>query len=492
MVAIYARQSLDKKDSISIETQIELCKKELVKDENFKVYEDKGFSGKNTNRPAFTSLYEDIENGLISKIVVYRLDRISRSITDFSNIIDFLEDNKVSFVSVTEKFDTSTPIGRAMLYIVMVFAQLERETIADRITDNYFARGKTGVWLGGTTPLGFKTTKKIIDNKKVSVLEVTEDIEIVKEIFELYGNPNLSLGKVAKVLHEKYGGSWDNIKLSRILSNPIYVKADADIYRYYKSKKVIITSDLEEFDGIHSAMLYNKQDKEKKIINALSEQILSISKSYGVIDSNLFLYVANKKLSNKQIKNTAKGTHSYLTGLAKCGYCGYSMRLSTYKNEKYFNCSARTNKTGVCDVKTVTHYVNEIEDFVFEQIKSFLNSIDNSSTLVDKSVKNDIDVNTLKIDLINIESEIEALVAKVPKANDALMTYINNKIDELDTKKTEIENQINSSYKPTKKIELPDVSNWEKDDIETKRNISHALIDKVLIFSDNIKIVWKY
>ena len=84
------------------------------------------------------------KSGRIEKVVVYRLDRISRSILDFADFINILESNRISFVSATEKFDTSTPMGRAMLYIIVVFAQLERETIAERVRDNYYARVKKG------------------------------------------------------------------------------------------------------------------------------------------------------------------------------------------------------------------------------------------------------------------------------------------------------------------------------------------------------------
>ncbi|MDY3925708.1 MAG: recombinase family protein, partial [Anaerotignum sp.] len=135
MIAIYARQSVEKKDSISIESQIEYAKREIFS-EDYRVYQDSGYSGKNTNRPAFHQMMEDIRNGSIEKVVVYRLDRISRSIMDFADFIDVLESNRISFVSATEKVDTSTPLGRAMLYIIVVFAQLERETIAERVRDN--------------------------------------------------------------------------------------------------------------------------------------------------------------------------------------------------------------------------------------------------------------------------------------------------------------------------------------------------------------------
>ena len=137
MVALYARQSIDKKDSISIETQLEygknICKLENLE---YKEYFDKGFSGSNLDRPKFKELLKDIESGKINKVVCYRLDRISRSLVDFSNLLVLFQKYNVEFVSATEQFDTSTPIGRAMINIIMVFAQLERETIQQRITDN--------------------------------------------------------------------------------------------------------------------------------------------------------------------------------------------------------------------------------------------------------------------------------------------------------------------------------------------------------------------
>ena len=143
MIAIYARQSVDKKDSISIESQIDFCKKE-VGEEDYKVYKDKGYSGKNIDRPAFKEMMRDIKKNAITKVVAYKLDRISRSILDFNNLLEEFKKHNIEFVSVTEKFDTSTPMGKAMVNIVVTFAQLEREQIAQRVKDNYYERGKTG------------------------------------------------------------------------------------------------------------------------------------------------------------------------------------------------------------------------------------------------------------------------------------------------------------------------------------------------------------
>ena len=118
--AIYARQSIGKKDSISIESQIEFCKYEL-RGGNCREYQDKGYSGKNTDRPQFQMLVEDIKRGLIARVVVYKLDRISRSILDFANMMVLFQEYNVEFISSTEKFDTSTPMGRAMLNISQYF-----------------------------------------------------------------------------------------------------------------------------------------------------------------------------------------------------------------------------------------------------------------------------------------------------------------------------------------------------------------------------------
>lgn len=120
MIRIYARQSLDKKDSLSISSQIEFCKREIKDGEEYKVYTDKGYSGSNINRPAFEKLLDDVQNNRVSKVIVYRLDRISRSLLDFAKIIELFQKHNVEFISSTEKFDTSTPMGRAMLGIIMI------------------------------------------------------------------------------------------------------------------------------------------------------------------------------------------------------------------------------------------------------------------------------------------------------------------------------------------------------------------------------------
>ena len=181
-IAIYARQSIDKKDSLSIETQIEFCRNNINSNPNelpIEVYADKGYSGKNIQRPEFQRLLSDIKENKIAKIVIYKLDRISRNLLDFTTMYKEFQEHKVEFCSVNETFDTTTATGRAMLKISMVFAEMERENIQLRVKDNYYQRIKTdGRWAGGPAPCGFQNARTA-DNKPT--LEINEkEIDIVK------------------------------------------------------------------------------------------------------------------------------------------------------------------------------------------------------------------------------------------------------------------------------------------------------------------------
>ena len=405
MIAIYARQSVDKKDSISIEGQIDLCKKEV--DGEVKVFSDKGYSGKNIDRPAFKDLMKAVKRGEIDKIIVYRLDRISRSITDFGQIWETLHEHNAEFISVNEKFDTSTPVGRAMVYIIMVFAQLERETIAERIKDNYHQRAKRGAYLGGPAPFGFNIERTTISGKKASMLVLNDNMEIVKQIFEKYAYSDMSLGKIAAWLtKQKVPGikrkTWDNVSISRILHNPSYVKADANIYYYYKQKGVIIYNQIEEYTGQKALWLFGKRDRGANKYANLNEQLLAIAHHNGVIDSRTFLLCQYKLDKNKQLKNTGSGKYTWLSGLIKCGYCGYAMRVTTARGGyKYFTCSGKTNLK-ICTAKHIKPYIDTIENNVAKQIQDELDKL--------KSVK--VDTNQINE---NNKERIELLIEAYKK-----------------------------------------------------------------------------
>lgn len=491
MVAIYARQSIDKKDSISIKTQIEMCKRELSGDEEFQVYTDKGYSGKNTNRPEFSRLMQAVEAGEVSRIVVYRLDRISRSITDFAGIMEKLEAHGAGFVSSTEKFDTSAPMGRAMLYIIMVFAQLERETIAERIRDNYYSRGKGGVWLGGPAPFGFRSSKQVVGGKRAAVLEPVEEIDIVRKLFDEYASTQKSLGTLGKELTARYGGqygAWNSVRLSRILHNPIYVRANADIYRYYQEQKCVLVNAIDEYDGKRGVMLYGKRDRAANKYRCLEEHVAALSLTEGVVEPELFLRCQYKMEKNRQIKNSGKGKYTWMTGLVKCGYCGYGMTVKVYKEKKYLYCSGRQNNH--CDAAHETIYLEDVESIADRYVYQFLTGVDRSQAA--SQTATDGRVNELKIQMHKLNEQIENLINSLSGGEGVAMDYINRRIAELDGQKQALTEEIQACVIEEAQPEIPEAEEWSSAGFEEKRELAGQIIERILVKNDTVEIQWKY
>lgn len=489
MIAIYARQSVNKKDSISIESQIDMCKKECGI-ETTKIYSDKGFSGKNTNRPKFEQLMKDIKDGLIKKVVVYRLDRFSRSIADFGQAWAKFQEQGVEFISINERFDTSQPMGRAMLHIIMVFAQLERETIAERVKDNYYSRIKQGNWPGGPAPFGFDNARTNNDDGKlVPTLVPNQDIEIVKRIFFSYSEDEMSLGKIAKELTlEGISGigrkSWDNVALSRILHNPVYVEANADVYKYYKGKGVIFSNVVDYYTGETSAHVVGKRSASDRKYTKLANHVISLTNFAGTIPTDIWLKCQYKLDNNKQILNTGKGKLSWLSGYIKCGKCGYSLAIRKYKDQLYLNCSGRTN-LHICDVRSYTIPLNEIE----AEVQKELEAVINECTLEKEQCIPTPSENKQKIELEKINQKIDKLIVSLSEASEITMKYINSEIEKLDKKRNELLKNIDSPK--------ADAPNKFKDVIfnqlsfDEKKLVVNQFIEKILVFDDEIEIVWK-
>ncbi len=494
MIAIYARQSVEKHDSISLESQIEFAKREALSDD-IKIYQDSGFSGKNTNRPAFHEMMTDIKNGSIEKVIVYRLDRISRSILDFADFINELEERQIPFVSATEKFDTSTPVGRAMLYIVVVFAQLERETIGERVRDNYYARVKKGAWGGGPPAFGFDLQRTVIDGKACTGCVPNEKLEIVKKIYELYARPSASLGSVQKELlqmgvQSERGANFTSVKLSSILKNPAYVRADLAIYNYYKSRGCIMGNDKKDFDGIHGCNLVGKRDAKDRKYKDVKDHLLSIGNHEGIVDSTTFLYVQDKLSKNVQIKNTGKGKHSWLTGLVKCGKCGYAMTINSWQTKKgvkrVFACTGhRMYQT--CDI-VFSHDVNEVENAVAHRMIE-----EAEAYRLAKKQKENTAAHEYQQKVSEIDSKIDNLVLSLENISDVSATYINRRIEALHQEKLLLLAKYNTIIADAQAIDIIPFSadDWYSMSMEDKREIAHSMIEKVLVFPDHVEVILK-
>ena len=272
-IAIYSRKSRYTGKGESIGNQIDLCREYIrthygdAAAEHAVVFEDEGFSGGNLNRPDFKKMMTAAKGRKFKAIVVYRLDRISRNISDFSSLIEELGRLGIDFVSIRESFDTSSPMGRAMMYIASVFSQLERETIAERIRDNMHELAKTG-------------------------------------------------------------RSFTRFSIKSILQNPVYLIADKDAYQYFVDNEAELFAPESDFDGVRGVLAYNRSDQEKgraTVYNPISEWIVSVGEHPGIISSNRWIRVQESLERNKSKSyHKSRGNEALLTGLLWCS-CGSRM-----------------------------------------------------------------------------------------------------------------------------------------------------------------------
>ena len=495
--AIYARQSVDKKDSISIESQIDFCKYEL-KGGSCKEYTDKGYSGKNTDRPHFQELVRDIERGFIKKVVVYKLDRISRSIIDFASMMELFSKYNVEFVSSTEKFDTSTPMGRAMLNICIVFAQLERETIQKRVTDAYYSRCTKGFHMSGKAPYGYNLEPTILDgiNTKMMVAD-PEAAERVKLMFEMYAEPEISFGDIARHFAKQgidFGGKeLSRCTLSNLLRNPIYAQADLEVYEFFKSQGANIANDAADFSGLNGCYLYQGRDVTERKNADLRDQILVIAPHEGLVSSETWLTVRKKLLSNAAFGGERKAKNTWLVGKIKCGNCGAG--LMCFKNRAgnaYFRCRRRADRGSCKGCGTLR--AREFEESVYGVMR---HKVGEFQTITGGNpMKANPKITALSVELAQLEAEIEKLLDTLTGANAVLLSYANSKIEELDTRRqTLIKAIANMSADAVSPEHMKRISNhldnWDNADFEDRRLVVDGLILQIRAAGDSVQIEWK-
>lgn len=227
--AIYTRKSSEEgldMEFNSLDAQRESCEAYIAsqRSEGFAAirerYDDGGFSGGTLERPALKRLLADIEDGLIDVVVVYKIDRLSRSLMDFSKLVEVFDRNNVTFVSITQSFNTTTSMGRLTLNILLSFAQFEREVIGERIRDKFAASRKKGMWMGGFVPLGYR-----VENRKLLIEE--SEAAIVRMIFERFvtiGSATvLARTLAAEEVRTRRGRLVDKGFLYKLINNRIYI-----------------------------------------------------------------------------------------------------------------------------------------------------------------------------------------------------------------------------------------------------------------------------
>ncbi|MCC8022869.1 MAG: recombinase family protein [Clostridiales bacterium] len=491
-IFIYSRKSKFTGKGESIENQIELCRQYIRTHygeeaaENAIVYEDEGFSGKNLERPKFKEMMQAVKNQETSAIVCYRLDRISRNIGNFANLIEELADLEVSFISIKEQFDTSSPMGRAMMYIASVFSQLERETIAERIRDNMHELAKTGRWLGGTTPTGYESesVKSVtIDGKTKKACKlktIPEEAKLIRLIFDKFLETN-SLTKTETFLIQK-GFRTKNDKLftrfaiKGILLNPVYMIADEDAYDYLVEHEVDLFSEKTDFDGRHGIMAYNRtlqRTGKANQIRPMEEWIVSVGKHKGFISGKRWIQVqACLEQNRSKSYRKPRSNVALLSGLLYCGNCGdymrpkLSKRLNAQGEQVYsYLCSLKErSRCHSCNSKNVNG--NLLDAAIIEEVKKlsddsteFMRQLEQSKKVLEGSrAEYDENIAQLKQSLEENEAEIRGLVSTLGNAaGSAAEPYILQQVDELHEKSEALKRQISELEGLTKEHALADI-----------------------------------
>ena len=407
----------------------------------FEYYIDGGYSGKDLNRPAIQKLIEDCKNHKIDAVFVFKLDRISRSQRDTLYLIEEVFNKyDVSFISMRENFDTSTPFGKAMIGVLSVFAQLERETILERTRIGLKKRAEAGLWRGGgKIPFPYR-----YDRNTGTLIPIPEQVELLHKMISLYisGKSFNAIGDIV--------GMDESLVETRILSITNTGKVP------YKD---------EVYDGKHEAVVSDE----------LYEEILRV----------------NKVRSHEKYER-----HYLLSGKVYCGHCGAKYRYQKWGKRLIMYCYSQQKskpryiKDPNCNNKRWDTF--EVEDAVLEELFKMSLDLDlfkKTFNIATVNVKNEY-----RTRLEEITKQINNLLNNI--ASGIAVEETNNKINELEKEKETIEEKLIESEQKEKdnKVSLNMIKNlkatWFDMDFDEQRRIIEHLIDKVIVNDNEINIYY--
>lgn len=470
LVALYPRVSgLEQaQEGYSIGEQIERMKKycEAKGWTVYKIYTDAGFTGANMERPGLQEMIKDSEAGKFDMVLVYKLDRLSRSQKDVLYLVeDVFDKHGVFFSSMTENFDTSTPFGKAILGILAVFAQLEREQIRERTMMGKKARAQQGKWHGGSTPpIGYDYSVED-DMLYINEYEAMQ----VKDVVDLFlkRTPIKRIESICKEKGYKHKyGEWVQKTIRRILASPLYVgmiKDGDDLYQ-----------------GIHEP-LYDKAtfDEIQAVLNERKEK-------YGTGQKSFL---------------------SLLGGFIYCKHCGAKYcRKHSGGNRVYYSCYSRnkTMKAMIKDpnCKNKNYRVADLEKIIIDEISKLAINLEYVDQVKETKPLND-NVEKSK----TIQTEIDGISSQISNLMDLYslgsipLDVINQKVTSLNDTKIALEKELENLTAPDTDDEgmsneeiqtLAKMMNDENLSLEEKRQIIQSLIYYIEIDNENIAIHWKF
>lgn len=429
-----------------------------------RIYSDPGFSGANTDRPALKELIEDAKEKKIEAVLVYKLDRLSRSQKDTMELIEdvFLK-NGVNFISISENFDTSTPFGMAIVGILAVFAQLERQQIKERTSIGKKARAKEGLWKGGITPPGYEYIPK---ESRLTV--VPFEAEQVREIFRLY-NAGTPIRSIERIFREKgysnKGNPWAAKTIRRALGNPVYLGK-------IKNNGVI-------YDGDHDPII-SQEDFDAAAVR--------LQEGHESWENNI-----------RSGRNPA-----LLTGLIFCAQCGarYHKKRRPGRPDSYFCYSVSKNNPVMMKDPSCTNklwHMKELDDMILNEIMKLSFDPEEMERIKRKTAPEERDLRPI------IEAEIRKLRNQRSRLLDLYsfeeisLEDLREKTDPINARISSLENEIQKLglSKNAKKAlftgflssagEIIDSGNFAE-----IRALIQSLVARIDIDGDDITIHWKF
>lgn len=485
-IAIYIRKSVKGDDnSISLEAQTEVIKNYFKEKCNFTIYKDDGFSGGNTNRPAFKQLMSDSAMNKFDAVACYKLDRIARNTLDFLTTFNTLKEYGVDLICVEDKYDPSTPSGRMMMTLLASLAEMERENIKQRVSDSMLNLARSGRWTGGTTPFGYKVIT--LDGGKYLELEDEKNIKYIFDEF-LNGKSIIKLGK------EFY---CSKKKISRILHNITYLQSSKDANTYIK--QILKYEVIGEPNGLGYLPYGNhKIVNGKKVKNTDGLKIASISKHKAVIDLDTFIKTQEKLKTFEGKKAPRISNKSFLAQMVQCT-CGSNMLIVLGHKKKdntrklYFACPNKCGNTfkDVKDIENDTlialediNFFNKIrknkntlnkdtfkiKDIALKELeekKKLLDGLVNKLALVDSDLANVLikKMENLNLDIKDLQSKIEVL-----EKEEVIYSY----------------NKENLAIKEKNRKHF--IKEFENMDMKEKQNSIRGVINKITWTGENIII----